>query len=819
MRIDLDRSRYSSSNKTRLKVYAKKKMRLLKLEANGEFSLTDDIVGDVPPYAILSHTWGADIEEVTFKDLVEGTGKSKTGYAKIRFCGKQADNDGLKYFWVDTCCIDKSSSAELSMAINSMFRWYRNAEICYVYLSDVTKSDEQSAFRESRWFKRGWTLQELIAPKSVEFFSRNKGRIGDKESLKLQIHEITGIDIQALQGTPLSRFSFDERRLWMESRETKLEEDMAYALLGVLGIHMPVIYGEGREHAFIRLEEEFFKFSKNRYDKLPNVPQAAFNSRKNQHQECLKGTRIEVLHKIKAWAQEHNEKPIFWLNGLAGTGKSTIACTVAREHCDNGRLAASFFFSRGGGHLAHADKFFPTIAAQLARTVPNLHSHISASLQNHDNASGLTLRDQWNYLIEKPLSKLELGHHPSPMLIVIDALDECEGDDDICLLLKLLMEVRDITTIQLRVFITSRPETPIRLGFRQIPSILHHDLILDHEPRQQVDRDILTYFKQQFLEIRNTFEIVGPAWPGAERLSLLVEKSAGLFIYAATVCRFIKQNDQWGPDDLLGIFIPCDTAGKSRKRKRKTPKTSPFSELDKIYTQILDYSLKRIKNQDQAEIADEISEITSTIAILFQPLSLTTLGCILDIDHTTIHQRLKHLRSVFNVPDDESSPVRLLHPSFRDFLFDSRRCANRQFSVEEKVAHKRISEQCLKILSKSLKQDICGVNQSGIFVSDIERTRIQQVLPSHLEYACSYWMQHVLCSGIELRDDHGIHGFLRRHILHWLEALCWIGRLSDGIHVLTALGSRISVSSLYDKNLTYILTKNIRSMIVQVSLR
>jgi hypothetical protein len=114
-------------------------MRLLKVESHGEFSLTDDITGsDIPPYAILSHTWGADREEVTFKDMVEGTGKRKAGYVKIRFCGKQAASHGLQYFWVDTCCIDKSSSAELTEAINSMFRWYRDAAKCYVYLSDVS---------------------------------------------------------------------------------------------------------------------------------------------------------------------------------------------------------------------------------------------------------------------------------------------------------------------------------------------------------------------------------------------------------------------------------------------------------------------------------------------------------------------------------------------------------------------------------------------------------------------------------------------------------------------------------------------------------
>ena len=159
-------------------------MHLLEYNNDGEFSLTKDFGDDIPRYAILSHTWGADTEEVTFRDLMDGTGKSKAGYDKIRFCGEQARRDGLQYFWVDTCCIDKSNNNELSEAINSMFRWYRNAAKCYVYLSDVLrpafdmndKSNQlpwESAFRKSRWFTRGWTLQELIAPASVEFFSKD----------------------------------------------------------------------------------------------------------------------------------------------------------------------------------------------------------------------------------------------------------------------------------------------------------------------------------------------------------------------------------------------------------------------------------------------------------------------------------------------------------------------------------------------------------------------------------------------------------------------------------------------------------------------
>ena len=245
-------------------------MRLLELKDNGKFSLTNDIVIDIPPYAILSHTWGRDDEEVTFKDLMESSGKVKAGYKKLQFCGEQAARDGLQYFWVDTCCIDKSNNTELSEAINSMFRWYRNTAKCYVYLSDVSapashedeKSSQQPwepAFRKSMWFTRGWTLQELIAPTSVEFFSKEGGRLGDKTSLERYIYEITELPIKILRGGALSNFSITERLSWAEKRETTRKEDKAYSLLGIFDVYMPLIYGEGRDSAFRRLREEIDK--------------------------------------------------------------------------------------------------------------------------------------------------------------------------------------------------------------------------------------------------------------------------------------------------------------------------------------------------------------------------------------------------------------------------------------------------------------------------------------------------------------------------------------------------------------------------------
>jgi hypothetical protein len=236
-------------------------MHLLKLKDDGEFSLADEYIGSmaIPPYAILSHTWGAAPDEVTFKDLTEGLGKSKAGYEKLAFCAKQAMDDGLEFFWVDTCCIDKSSSAELSESIISMFRWYRDSAKCYVYLSDVSTSgfaNHDPSFQKSRWFTRGWTLQELLAPTCVEFFSKSGDRLGNKSSLLKEIAGITGISVQALKGSPLHSFSVEERLSWVENRKTTRDEDMAYALLGIFDISMQAQYGEGKERAWNRLKRE-----------------------------------------------------------------------------------------------------------------------------------------------------------------------------------------------------------------------------------------------------------------------------------------------------------------------------------------------------------------------------------------------------------------------------------------------------------------------------------------------------------------------------------------------------------------------------------
>ncbi|KAH8600121.1 heterokaryon incompatibility protein-domain-containing protein [Bisporella sp. PMI_857] len=213
---------------------------------------------DIPPYAILSHRWSES--EVTFQD-VEDEGGIDVARAdpKIFGCCAQALKDGWDYVWIDSCCIDKSSSAELSEAINSMFRWYQDALVCYVYLSDVPgafNATHSSAFQKSAWFKRGWTLQELLAPETVIFFDQDWIEIGTKATLEDELISITKI-------THLFDFSeacIAQKMSWAAKRKTSRVEDEAYCLMGIFGINMPILYGEG-EKAFLRLQQEIIKMS------------------------------------------------------------------------------------------------------------------------------------------------------------------------------------------------------------------------------------------------------------------------------------------------------------------------------------------------------------------------------------------------------------------------------------------------------------------------------------------------------------------------------------------------------------------------------
>ncbi|KAN0096829.1 hypothetical protein V8E51_015634 [Hyaloscypha variabilis] len=339
-------------------------MRLLKRDGAGQLSLTGDLAGDsIPPYAILSHTWGAVIEEVVLQDLMNNTGKDKPGYKKISFCGERAN----------TCYIDKTNSTELVEAINSMFRWYRNSTKCYVYLLDSW----ELAFR-----------RKLIAPRTVEFFCSNGKRIGDRVLLERLVHEITRIAVVALRRSDnLSTFSEWERLSWAISRQTTKEEDKVYSLLGLFDVNMPLFYGEGEVKARDRLLEEVRRHKKKRHrDELSQVS-FEFNKRmKTSASQCSSISSSRDLGILDPEPLRYSENSVhglyfdkiderltgltaaqqgtcryqhadhsgfLWIKGNPGTGKSILIKflfekATSNTNGDPSQVTLSFFFLARG---------------------------------------------------------------------------------------------------------------------------------------------------------------------------------------------------------------------------------------------------------------------------------------------------------------------------------------------------------------------------------------------------------------------------------------------------------------------------------------
>lgn len=313
-------------------------MRLLKYSDDGHLELTRELYGnDIPPYAILSHTWDADNQEITYHELTNNLGKTKRGYDKLNFCAKQAASDGLQYCWVDTCCIDKSSSTELDEAINSMFRWYQNARLCYVYLADVVEDFAVATHvqvQKSRWFTRGWTLQELLAPATVRFFDMNGKLLGDKAILAHEIAQITNIPLKALEGNNFLEYSVEERLQWAACRKTKREQDGVYCLLGLAGVQMSLRYSETYEDAMRRLHRKIKK-NRNEDNKL-HMTQNAHWIVKKSLTSFFTG-RVDLIKRLRdalQWdgqASQVLEQVRLVITGMGGQGKSELCLKVANS--------------------------------------------------------------------------------------------------------------------------------------------------------------------------------------------------------------------------------------------------------------------------------------------------------------------------------------------------------------------------------------------------------------------------------------------------------------------------------------------------------
>jgi len=517
---------------------------------------------------------------------------------------------------------------------------------------------------------------------------------------------------------------------------------------------------------------------------------AAFNSALRQHESsCLQDTRYGLIMDIIRWSGNPYDACIFWLSGMAGTGKSTISRTVARRWYDENRLGASFFFSRGQGDLANASKFFATLACQLARTQPSLATPMREAIINNPDITKQGLQDQWEHLIRRPLSQVK--DLPSELILVMDALDECDGEKDIRLILHLLSQANYLGSLRLKIFVTSRPETPIQLGFRDISNDAHRDFALHAVLNTVVNHDISVLFRHEFEGIRKRHELPDE-WPDSSSLDRLVRKAGGLFIYATTVCRFIGYEYSHPPNRLILVLKDTKEHGSS------------MEQLDSMYTTLLRHAVtsKDGKPEEEELLAQRFRRIVGSIVVLRDTLTAAALTELLHAEGWEVKQTLRTLGSVLRYSDGDGAPITLLHPSFRDFLLDNQRCQDPRLAVVAENTHRDLAVRCLELMSGSLRQDICSLKYPGTLNSDIAPETLQRFLPAELRYACRYWVDHIQQGNVKLCDGEPLHNqvdaFMNEHFLHWLEALSLLGEMHDGILMVKAINSMLPVSSPKD---------------------
>jgi hypothetical protein len=521
------------------------------------------------------------------------------------------------------------------------------------------------------------------------------------------------------------------------------------------------------------------------------VAEAAYNSTAREFATgCLEGTRVDVLRKIHDWIKTDGTS-LFWLNGVAGTGKSTIAYNIAQD-CDlQGSPGASFFFSRDQQPRRETKFLFQTIAFQLGCAYPALKLNIANALEDQSILTSNSRR-QLQQLILEPVSRIR-DSFSSPIVIVLDALDECEEEVAISHIIQLLVSELKNRSIPLKFFVTSRPETHIRSIFQssQIGSNTHRFILQDVEPFH-VQHDIQAFVQHELQRTADLYlaELERDLWPKGDEVKALVKISAGLFIAAATAVRFISPvRGSRDPRPRLKMILDST-------RTISANQPNPFEELDNIYTQVLEQAMCKTQPLDP-DVFEYFRTIVGTIVLAHGRFTANELEGLLQMEGR-VKSALAELHSVILVPEGDG-PIRAFHPSFHDYLTDRSRCNNPNFFIDTPVHHGEIARLCLERMRYLLLRDICDIRDPTRMNNEIDdlSKRKMKFLPGDLQYACLYWALHLSqCSSVESLFNL-LRSFVFGSILHWLEVLSLIGRLGDGLKSLRVTRVKLGVGCLF----------------------
>ncbi|CAI0654347.1 unnamed protein product, partial [Colletotrichum noveboracense] len=560
-----------------------------------------------------------------------------------------------------------------------------------------------------------------------------------------------------------------------------LEEKPIQQLVSVAKEHLQVA-ADHREVSFQQLSEHkrINQTLESRPLDLPIVHEACYDSADVQNSpKCESGTRIRIQEMIHNWADDNSGEPFFWLVGPAGTGKSTIARTVADSLAKKEQLAAGYFYKRGEQGRNDTTQLFPTLAAQLNKTITRFKSCLQKSLVGLDRDAWekKSLETQFNQLLWHPLADLSLDPSPPTKVIIIDALDECECPGNLEQALNLLAKLGTVNTVRLRVLVTSRSTHHIADAFRHI---YHRSLDLETDHQVETRTDVAIFLKQRFAKIKASWEI-WETWPNERQLNRLIHLSttpSPLFIYAATLCRFIDDPDKReDPVDKLDLWF--------YQSDNNTP------QLDQIYRPILHYVLfgSYNTNEKPKPLAEdrrtELFHLLGALVLVASPLPSKVIVALLGIPIRRVTPWLYHLRAVLSVPRDHNIPVTLLHKSFSDFLLSPDGSSHRDYGVYAAQTHAMLAAKCIQRMKEGLRRDICNTQKPDVQRGEIDKEVMNTHIPADLQYACLYWVYHLQQSKGSLGDD--VYMFLTTHLLHWLEVLGLIGNAWDGVAAIDQL--------------------------------
>jgi hypothetical protein len=656
-----------------------------------------------------------------------------------------------------------------------MFRWYQNATKCYVYLSDVSTKTRKAnsifteftwepAFRSSRWFTRGWTLQELLAPSIVEFFSQEWERLGDRIALTPLISKITGIPHQVLQGT-LSQFDIEERLHWKGDRKTKFKEDMAYSLSGICDVNIAPVYGEGEEAAFMRLHHEIRKLKECLRDLRATDPR---NDKKR-----IEETKGGLLADSYRWVldntafQQWRQEPhchLLWVKGDPGKGKTMLLCGIIDEleNAANDVTVSYFFCQSTDSRINSATAVLRGLLYMLVDQQPSLALHVR---KKYDYAGRSLFEDANAWVaLTKIFADVLLDPHLRPTYLVIDALDECITTD--------LPKLLDFVAKQLSVsscvkwIVSSRNLPEIEARLERVGHKVRLSLELNAKSvaaavavftQHKVDQ--LAQEKQYKAETRDAV------------LQHLMSNANDTFLWVALVCQDLRITPKWNVLQKLALFPPG---------------------LDSLYKRMMD----QISESDGAEMC---LQVLASTAILYRPVTISGLVALVE--------QLENLDDLESVRDIvglcgwfltlQEDTVYFVHQSAKDFLFA--KAYNEAFPEGSEAVHRTMLSRSLAILSRALRRDMYSLEAPGYPIENVRPPKPDPLAVSR--YPCIYWIDHLCDSkpkfwanGVDdLQVTGAVDEFIRKKYLYWLEGLSLCKSMAKGVVSMKNLQTLVQV--------------------------